>query len=914
MYLGYWCLNSEYKREDIVYIKESVDYYICIKDHTSDNLTHPCKEDIYWIMISSVFLNDLILVSSIQNNTSHKNDQKNDQKNDKNEDESRTKKRLTTLKESKSESSNPVQMIKIKKKCKRSLSDEEDYIESESNSLKRKLRCIEQDLENHKRKKCQGSGVESLRDKLLLMNIDLDTKSYIVDKYDSTQKLTGSDYSKSMNWLRTVSKIPYGKYKTLAVSKTDTQETIKNFFNNVKQKLDKNIYGLEDVKQEILEFVAKKITNPNSRGHVLALYGNAGVGKCFQKDTPILMFDGTIKMVQDIVPGELLMGDDSTPRTVLTLGNGRDTMYKITNVKGESYTVNSEHILCLKYSINKHIVNDKKGKRFRVLWFNNKTVKLNLKDFYYKNDSRIVLQQAREFMETIKEEKICEISVKKYLKLSDTIKNQLKGYSVPVNFVEKKLDFDPYIIGLWLGDGSRDGTGICCQDATILKYLSSKLPQYDCYLQYNGDKYDYRINGLKSNGKLGGNNRMLNTLKKYDLIKNKHIPHIYKCNSRENRLKLLAGLIDSDGSLLHHKSGYEFSQSLEHEQIIDDVIYLARSLGFACYKKRKHTSWTYKGIKKIGEAWRICISGEGIEEIPVLCPRKKANPRKQRKDVLVSGIHVEELQKDDYYGFMIDGNERFVLGNFIVTHNTKIIRSLADALELPFNQINFGGLNDVSVLTGHSETYVGSKPGKIVEIFTNSQYMNPIIYLDEIDKISESKSAEIFGILTHLLDEEQNAAFQDNYLSNLNIDLSKVFFVLAFNDITKVDEIVSDRMKIIYINPPTLNEKLIICQDKLIPEILSNVTLQNNIDIIIDKEVIEYIIVNKTQKESGVRQLRKNIEKIINRLNYDTLIGNFENLMTETLDDKQVIIVTRTYVDHVLKSQDDNTSYLNMYL
>ena len=465
MYLGYWCLNSEYKREDIVYIKESVDYYICIKDHTSDNLTHPCKEDIYWIMISSVFLNDLILVSSIQNNTS--------QKNDKNEDESRTKKRLTTLKESKSESSNPVQIIKIKKKCKRSLSDEEDYTESESNSLKRKLRCIEQDLENHKRKKCQGSGVESLRDKLLLMNIDLDTKSYIVDKYDSTQKLTGSDYSKSMNWLRTVSKIPYGKYKTLAVSKTDTQETIKNFFNNVKQKLDKNIYGLEDVKQEILEFVARKISNPDSKGHVLALYGSAGVGK------------------------------------------------------------------------------------------------------------------------------------------------------------------------------------------------------------------------------------------------------------------------------------------------------------------------------------------------------------------------------------------------------SKIIKSLAEALDWPFYQINFGGLNDVSLLTGHSETYVGSKPGKLVEILTNCNYMNPIIYLDEIDKISESKSAEIFGILTHLLDEEQNAAFQDNYLSNLNIDLSKVFFVLAFNDITKVDEIVSDRMKIIYINPPTLNEKLIICQDKLIPEILSNVTLQNNIDIIIDKEVIEYIIVNKTQKESGVRQLRKNIEKII---------------------------------------------------
>lgn len=608
MYLGYWCSNSEYKREDIVYIKNSTDYYICIQDHISDNLTHPCKEDIYWIMISSVFLNDLILVSSIQNTIDKKD------KNDKKEDELRIKKR--TPEES-------LHIIKVKKKCKQPFSDEEEYTESESNSLKRKLKCIEQDLENHK-KKCRNSGgVESLRDKLLLMNIDLDIKSFIVDKYDSTQKLTGSDYSKSMNWLRTVSKIPYGKYKTLPVSKTDTQETIKNFFNNVKQKLDKNIYGLEDVKQEILEFVAKKISNPNSRGHVLALYGHAGVGKCFQKDTPILMFDGTIKMVQDIVPGELLMGDDSTPRTVLTLGNGRDTMYKITNVKGESYTVNSEHILCLKYSINKRIVNDKKGKRFRVLWFNNKTVKLNIKDFYYKNDSRIVLQQAREFMETVKEEKICEISVKKYLKLSDTIKNRLKGYSVPVNFVEKKLDFDPYIIGLWLGDGSSDGTGICCQDATILKYLSSKLPQYDCYLQYNGDKYDYRINGLKSNGKLGGNNRMLNTLKKYDLIKNKHIPHIYKCNSRENRLKLLAGLIDSDGSLLHDKSGYEFSQSLEHEQIIDDVIYLARSLGFACYKKENIPRGHIKVLKRLGKRGEFVLVGKVLKKFQFFVQEKK---------------------------------------------------------------------------------------------------------------------------------------------------------------------------------------------------------------------------------------------------------------------------------------------------
>jgi ATP-dependent Lon protease len=392
------------------------------------------------------------------------------------------------------------------------------------NDLKRKLRMVEQDLDDHKKKKCrQEDEITNLRDKLLLMNIDLETKSFIMDKYENTKKLSGSDYAKGMNWLKTVSKIPYGKYKDMDVKKNDSTEKIKSFFTNVKQKLDKNIYGLEDVKQEILEFVAKRITNPDSKGHVLALYGSAGLGK------------------------------------------------------------------------------------------------------------------------------------------------------------------------------------------------------------------------------------------------------------------------------------------------------------------------------------------------------------------------------------------------------TKIIRSLADALELPFYQMNFGGLNDVAVLTGHSETYVGSKPGKVVEILSNSEYMNPIIYMDEIDKIGEQKATEIFGVLTHLLDEEQNSSFQDNYLSNINIDLSKVFFVLSFNDITKVDEIVSDRLKVIYINPPSLEEKVIICQDKMIPEILSNISIRDYSTVILDKEIIEYIISSKTQKEKGVRQLRKNIEKIINRLNYDVLLQNLDKLFIETNNENEkTIVITRSYINDVLKHKED-ASYLSMY-
>jgi ATP-dependent Lon protease len=294
---------------------------------------------------------------------------------------------------------------------------------------------------------------------------------------------------------------------------------------------------------------------------------------------------------------------------------------------------------------------------------------------------------------------------------------------------------------------------------------------------------------------------------------------------------------------------------------------------------------------------------------------------------------------------------------------TKIIKCLANALNLPFFQINCGGLNDVAVLTGHSETYVGSRPGKIVEILQNSSVMNPIIYLDEIDKISENKSAEINGILTHLLDEEQNNKFQDNYLSNITIDLSKVLFVISFNDESKIDDIVSDRMKIIYINTPSIQDKLKICQEKMIPEILKSMSFDKNIIIDIESDLIEYIIINKCDKEKGVRQLKKTLEKIINRLNYDILMtndndnlpsgytfsrrgeeppdndNNFESInkggssygipcpkvlvkfadefgiKVEIKENKSVVYkITKTYIDKIIKNNKEDTfKFLNLY-
>lgn len=253
---------------------------------------------------------------------------------------------------------------------------------------------------------------------------------------------------------------------------------------------------------------------------------------------------------------------------------------------------------------------------------------------------------------------------------------------------------------------------------------------------------------------------------------------------------------------------------------------------------------------------------------------------------------------------------------------TRLLKTLGEALDLPFYQVNFGGINDASILTGHSETYVGSKPGKFVEFLQNSGCMNPIMYFDEIDKIASNKEQEINGILTHLLDEEQNSKFQDNYLSNVPIDLSKVFFVIAFNDFEKVDRIVSDRLKVIYITSPTMDDKMNIAKDKMIPDIIESFNFKKDKYINLDDTVLSYIINNKVPKEEGVRQLRKSLEKIFSKLNYYILTGEYQEKtdyfkVTIEYEDnvcKNVINIKRNFIDKCLESKEENMSHMMMYV
>lgn len=514
MYKGQWSEAIAFAKGDIVFIEAGFcmyRYFVCALPHTSDNVTFPSKEDIYWIEVDGSFITSLQKPQQDQGIVFLQP--------------------LTDLfkivnENQQQDTTRPIRSRTPEPQRTRTVevpSEEELEKKRRAKSLKRKLDHAEDELDNYKRSKNEFS-MSNLKDQLLLLDVDLETKSFVVDKYENIRKMSGSDYSKGINWLKTVAGIPFGKCKPFPVQKTDSTETIKKFFDDVKRKLDEKVYGLDGVKQEILEYLARKITNPNGTGHVLALCGKAGVGK------------------------------------------------------------------------------------------------------------------------------------------------------------------------------------------------------------------------------------------------------------------------------------------------------------------------------------------------------------------------------------------------------TKMLKSLAEALDLPFHQINCGGLNDVSILTGHSETYVGSKPGKIVEMLQNSNYMNPILYFDEIDKISEQKSKDIYGILTHILDEEQNSKFQDNYLSNINIDLSKVFFVLAFNDASKIDDIVYDRMKVIFIDSPSTQEKVQICRQKMLPEIMKNVKFRKNTAINLSDELIEYIVSKKCDSESGVRSLKKTLETIFYKLNYDILVGNTEHIKIEIEKNKTIYNITRTYIDKKVDLEKENPAYLSMYV
>lgn len=209
---------------------------------------------------------------------------------------------------------------------------------------------------------------------------------------------------------------------------------------------------------------------------------------------------------------------------------------------------------------------------------------------------------------------------------------------------------------------------------------------------------------------------------------------------------------------------------------------------------------------------------------------------------------------------------------------TLIKNGLAKALGRGFYFIGLGGASDSSFLNGHSYTWEGADSGIIVKGLQKCQVMDPVFYFDELDKVSDTpKGDEIYNILCHITDTSQNSKYQDKYLQNIDIDLSRAIFIFSFNDEEKINKILLDRLKIIRTSGFNSKNKCEIAKKYLIPSICQDIGFKAE-SINFTSHIIKYIIDNYTYEEKGVRSLKKIIENIVSNINLRLIMGPNDDL------------------------------------
>lgn len=346
-------------------------------------------------------------------------------------------------------------------------------------------------------------------------------------------------------------------------------------------------------------------------------------GKCLATNTPVRMYDGSVKYAKDIKVGDQLMGPDSRPRNVLSTNTGYGPMYEIRQKRGMTYRCNDVHVL-------------------------------TLQDTSYKRAKN----------------KIIDIPLNEYLVKSNHFKHRYKHFSVGVEYPYKEVPVDPHFVGLWLGDGAKDlnSVAITTADVEITNHLQRIAADWGCYISED----DHNNNAASTyflRTPRGQNNDLLKAMRQ--LFPVLRIPKDYLCNSRDVRLSLLSGILDSDGYYDCGRNRYEITQ--KNEELIYDIYLLVRSLGFS-------VSLPKPKIVKDKTYWRIQINNITKGSLHTLLRYKRSN--KEACSTNRTKFDVEYIGEDFYSGFTLDGDGRFLLEDYTVTHNTEIACAVTQYLGL----------------------------------------------------------------------------------------------------------------------------------------------------------------------------------------------------------------------------------------
>lgn len=394
-----------------------------------------------------------------------------------------------------------------------------------------------------------------------------------------------------------------------------------------------SLIGMDKLKDQLINqilFFIQDLHDPNTFLHAV-ITGPPGTGKCLGYGTKVMMYNGTIKEVQNIKIGDLLMGDDSDSRRVKSICRGIEQMYTVKQLNGDNYVVNESHILSLK--LNNY-------NRSEYVTIQNKK--------YYNTDT-------------------IDISVKDYLLLPDNIKYQLKGYKAEIKFKEVEVPIDPYIIGT---------------------------------LFSNKDHNDI-------------------------------IPSVYKYNSRNNQLKLIAGFVDGCGVYNSKKLHYKL---LVNSLVSKDLEYISRCIGLNVKTTRaQQTGYFY-----------LYLFGNNLTMIP--CKKRRIKMDKSLNDVHnlcteISVIRNDEYAHEYYYGFEIDKNRRFLLGDHTVTHNTRAINILAKIY------CNLGILKNTDVVKASRSDLIGKWCGhtaiKTKEVLDSA--IGSVLIIDEVYSLGSKDRSDAFS-------------------------------------------------------------------------------------------------------------------------------------------------------------------------
>ena len=245
------------------------------------------------------------------------------------------------------------------------------------------------------------------------------------------------------------------------------------------------------------------------------------------------------------------------------------------------------------------------------------------------------------------------------------------------------------------------------------------------------------------------------------------------------------------------------------------------------------------------------------------------------------------------------------VGNIIGLHGppgtgkTTFVKNISSILQRPVEIINLSGAQDVGYLEGHSFTYEGSKYGKIIHTLIKHGSMNPIIFFDEVDKISKTeKGLELENLLINLVDITQNNNFTDKYFQEISIDLSKILFIFSYNFVEDINPVLKDRIYEITVEGYSYDQKLELCLNYLIPNIMTNFSFKKN-DVSFAESSIKYIINKYSKEDSGVRNLIKIIKNIVSKLHI-IYITNNSSLVNITNNIKFPLKITKNNIKEFL--------------